>query len=143
MRFVVFVVLATLCNFDARAEEPRAAAQEAIQAFIGAVASADPVAVEAVLAPEFQIMRAGGVGYDRQAYLTEGLPVVTLAAWEVEDLSATATGDLLVALYYLVIDETIDGQRVAKRAPRLTVFRRDAEHWRVVAHANFAAQAAQ
>ena len=40
--------------------------------------------------------------------------------------------------YLLVIDETIDGQSVAKSAPRLTVFRKIDGQWKVVSHANFA-----
>jgi ketosteroid isomerase-like protein len=51
---------------------------------------------------------------------------------------ATASGDLLIARYQLVIQETIDGTPIAQRAPRLTVFRRDGDRWLVVAHANFA-----
>ena len=59
--------------------------------------------------------------------------------WHQEDLVATAADGLMVARYVLVVDETLDGRTLTRRAPRLTVFRRDGDRWLVVAHANFAA----
>ena len=88
---------------------------------MGAVASADVDGLKAILAPEFQLLRATGVGYDREGYIASGLP--TIKEWQVEDLVATASDELLVARYELVVDETIEGVPVARRAPRLTVFR--------------------
>lgn len=114
-----------------------AAAHQAVTAFVGAVSSADVAALQAILAPEFQIMRANGVGYDREGYIASELP--TIGEWRHEDLVATAAGDLLVARYELVADGTLDSTPMVRRAPRLTVFRRDGDRWLVVAHANFAA----
>jgi hypothetical protein len=60
-RFVVaMTVVGGLITFNAAAEEDAtmAAARQAVRAFTEAVASADVDAVEAILAPEFQIMRA-------------------------------------------------------------------------------------
>lgn len=120
------------------AEPPSEAAQVALTAFTEAVASGDSVVVAEVLAPEFQILRANGVGYDRAGYLASDLPAIDpSSAWSHEDVVATAEGDILVVRYQLVIDETIDGEPVTRRAPRLTVFRRDGDAWLVVAHANF------
>lgn len=44
-------------------------ARQAILAWLGALASHDPAAVAKVLAPEFQILRSDGSGYDSQGYL--------------------------------------------------------------------------
>jgi ketosteroid isomerase-like protein len=127
-----------LATYNAAADESTAVAEarEAIAAFVGAVASADVNGLKAILAPEFQLLRATGVGYDHEGYIASELP--TIQEWQVEDLIATASDELLVARYHLVVDETIEGVPVAQRAPRLTVFRREGDTWLVVAHASFA-----
>lgn len=53
-----------------------AEAREAIAAFVGAVASAVD-GLKAILAPEFQLLRATGVGYDREGYIESELPTDT------------------------------------------------------------------
>jgi ketosteroid isomerase-like protein len=55
-----------------------------------------------------------------------------------DDVVATADGDVMVVRYLLVISETIDGEPVTRQAPRLTVFRQQDGRWLVAAHANFA-----
>lgn len=113
-------------------------ARAAVTAFIKAVADG-PAAVTTVLAPEFQILRSNGVAYDREGYINRGAGTVHAAPdFAVEDMVATAAGDVMVARYQLVIDETIEGKRVTKRAPRLTVFRKIEGQWMVTSHANFA-----
>ena len=113
--------------------------ETAVRHFLDAVASADAEILAAVLAPEFQIMRANGAGYTRAEYLTESFPSVRIAGTPViEELVATRDGDLLVTRYKLAIEEEIEGQHVSHLAPRLTVFRRVGSGWLVVAHANFA-----
>jgi ketosteroid isomerase-like protein len=141
-RFMVaMAVVGGLITFNAAGEEEATmdAARRAVTAFAEAVVSADVDAVEAILAPEFQLLRANGVGYDRKGYLASELPAIDKSfEWRLEDVVATASGDLLVVRYWLVINQTIDGTPTAQRAPRLTVFRRDGDRWLVVAHANFA-----
>jgi len=90
-----------------------------------------------VLAPEFQMMRADGSGYDKKGYLGSALPKVA-AIPEFSKSSITEKGDVLVARYFVTVNETRDGKKVQAHAPRLTVFRRDAGKWLVVAHGNFA-----
>jgi ketosteroid isomerase-like protein len=135
---LAMAVVGGLIAFNAAAEEgsTMTAAHQAVKVFVETVASGDVGALEAILAPEFQILRANGVGYDRKGYLASELPAID--KWRLEDVVATASGDLLVVRYWLVINQTIDGTPTAQRAPRLTVFRRDGDRWLVVAHANFA-----
>jgi len=91
-----------------------------------------------MLAPEFQIMRANGAGFDRNGYLNKGVGKITgRPDFSHEDIIATQHGDIMVVRYFLRIDEVIEGQPVKKRAPRLTVFRKVDGRWNVVAHANF------
>jgi ketosteroid isomerase-like protein len=143
-RFMVaMAVVGGIITFNAAGEEEATmdAARQAVTAFAEAVVSADVDAVEAILAPEFQIQRANGVGNDREGYLASELPAIAGSfGWRLEDVVATASGDLLVVRYWLVINETIDGTPVARRAPRLTVFRSNGDRWLVVAHANFAGE---
>jgi ketosteroid isomerase-like protein len=107
------------------------------QAWWGALVTGTVAAVDAVLAPEFQIMRADGSSYDKEDYLGSRLPVV-VAIPEFSQMVVTAHEDLLVTRYYVSVQETRDGQTVEAHAPRLTVFRKDGDTWLVSAHANFA-----
>ena len=111
--------------------------QEAVAMWIDAVTSGDPAVIGAMLAPDFQIVRADGSVYDRAGYLKSDLPVITSAP-VVKDLVVTGEGDTLVTSYVLTISQTRDGKAVELRAPRLTVFRKSGETWQVVAHGNFA-----
>jgi hypothetical protein len=107
------------------------------QAWWGALVEGTVPAIDAVLAPEFQIMRADGSSYDKQDYLASNLPDVA-AIPEFSQMVVTAHDSLLVTRYYVTVNETRDGQVVQAHAPRLTVFRKDGDRWLVSAHANFA-----
>ncbi len=77
-----------------------------------------------MLAPEYQIMRSNGVGYDRDEYLTKELGKLSIKpVFAHEDIVATLVDNMMVVRDILEVDETIDGRVVSKRAPRLTVFR--------------------
>lgn len=111
-------------------------AHDAIMAFLDAVASG-PEAVEKVLAPEYQIMRSNGVGYDHDGYLAS-VGDVDLSDFSADRIVATSDGDVMVTRYLLTTDETIGGTTTGTGAPRLTVFRKIDGEWKVSAHANFA-----
>lgn len=107
------------------------------QAWWGALVEGSVAAVDAVLAPEFQIQRENGTGYDKAGYLASSLPEVA-GMPEFSGMVVTAHGDHLVTRYFVTSNEIIDGGQVEHHAPRLTVFRKDGDAWLVVAHANFA-----
>jgi hypothetical protein len=116
------------------AEEGRAA----VSAFVMGVHNG-PEAVAPLLAPEYQIMRANGVGYDRTGYVDHGVGTVKSGPeFSLDELVATQADDVMVVRYMLTVDETIEGKTVTKRAPRLTVFRKIDGQWKVAAHGNFA-----
>ena len=103
---------------------------------------AGPKSLAPMLAPEFQIMRSNGSGYDRQEYLSRSVGTIKAAPatdYNHEDIVATQHGDLMVVRYTLRIDLVIEGKQIKKRAPRLTVFRKVEGNWKVVAHSNFGA----
>jgi ketosteroid isomerase-like protein len=115
-----------------------ALAKPAIDAWLEAVFKRDPALLDAVLAPEFQILRADGTAHDKAGYLASALPVIEEMP-QVEDLAVTGTPDLLVTRYLLIAKQTRDGVAVQITAPRLSVFRKDGDRYVIVAHANFAA----
>jgi ketosteroid isomerase-like protein len=111
-------------------------ARSAIMAWLDALQTGDSSAVEAVLAPEFQILRSDGTGHDRTSYLTD-LPKQTSKP-EISQLAFGSNGDAIVTRYMLRIEQTINNKPVQASAPRLSVFRRGGSGWLIVAHANFA-----
>ena len=114
----------------------QAEAKEAILAWLAALATHDPATVGKVLAPEFQIMRSDGSGFDARNYLTN-LPRLS-GKPEILKLAVGSEGDLLVARYQLKLALKIGDKKVQSLAPRLSVFRRNGAGWLIVAHANFA-----
>lgn len=132
-----FVVATTLGIASPAFADAAADADVAVKGWLEAVSSPDEAVLGAALAPEFQILRSDGRGYDRSDYLATGRsrqerPPVA------HDLIATEAGGVLVVRYQLDVEQTIDGGTVTGTAPRLTVFRKDGDRWLVVAHANFA-----
>jgi len=140
--FRTAVLAAALCTaaFPAVADDRNTHdARAALIAYTEATL-AGPDVLAPMLAPEYQIMRANGVGFDRDGYLGRGVGGVKgRPDFSHEDIVATRDGDILVVRYFLRINEIIDGTPVKKRAPRLTVFRMIDGKWKVVSHANFGA----
>ena len=137
--FAGFVSLVVMLSAGAAsaADDMTETARGLLVAFTQAVLDG-PKALAPILAPEYQIMRNNGVGYDREGYLNRGAGTVSAQpGFSHEDLVVTADDDILVARYFLTIDETIDGEPVKRCAPRLTVFRKIDAGWKVVAHSNF------
>lgn len=136
---LLMTLVLSAANGAHAAENLTATARAALIAYTKATL-AGPKALAPMLAPEFQIMRTNGVGYDRKGYLGRGVKTIVAApSFSHEDITATRSGDILVVRYWLRIDETIQGKAIKKRAPRLTVFRNIGGAWKVVAHSNFGA----
>ena len=140
-RFQYIAVISTVASLSANmtvsADDMTDTARRLLVQFTEAVL-AGPETLAPILAPEYQIMRTNGVGYDRDGYLNRGAGTVSAQPdFSHEDLVVTAADDVLVVRYFLRIDETIDGKPVKKRAPRLTVFRKIGDVWKVVSHSNF------
>lgn len=113
-------------------------ARTLVASFVEAVI-AGPDKVAPLLAPEYQIMRSNGVGYDRTQYINRGAATVRAQRdYSFDDVVVTAADNIMVVRYFLRIEETIDGKNITRRAPRLTVFRKIGADWKITAHANFA-----
>lgn len=113
------------------------AATMAVEDWARAVASGNPETIRNFLAPEFQILRSDGRGYDRAGYLAGGRSKID-SIIGVRDVIATEYGNHIVVRYVISLKGSADGKTLQSVAPRLTVFRRDRDRWLVVAHANFA-----
>lgn len=111
-------------------------AQAALDGFIDALFSGDSAGIEAILAPEFQVLRGDGKSHDKTGYLT-ALPKYKYRP-RTSDLRGTSHANMLVVTYMIESDQTIENEPVAHLAPRLTVFRREGDVWLVVSHSNFA-----
>ena len=143
MRFVTTSVLlaasTVLAGPAAASEDLTGTARTALRAFIEAVRGG-PDALAPLLAPEYQIMRANGTGFDRDGYLGRGVGAVSIEPdFSYEDVVVTAHDGVMVVRYLMRVKETVDGEPVKHLAPRLTVFRQIDGRWKVVAHANFGA----
>ena len=124
----------------AQAEVSEAGALEALDPWADALFTGDPAVVDKVLAEEFQILRSNGGGHDKASYL-KALPKQT-ARSKFSDIIATGNGETLVIRYKIETEQTIDGTPVNGISPRLSVFRKEAGRWLMIAHANFAQLAA-
>jgi hypothetical protein len=125
---------------QAQAEVPEAEALQALDPWADALFTGDPAVVDKVLAEEFQILRSNGGGHDKASYL-KALPRQTTRS-KFSDIVATGNGGTLVIRYKIETEQTIDGTPVNGISPRLSVFRKEAGRWLIVAHANFAQLAA-
>ena len=125
---------------QAQAPASEADALEALDPWADALFTGDPAVVDKVLAEEFQILRSNGGGHDKAGYL-KALPKHATRP-RFSDIVATGNGATLVVRYRIETEQTIDGTPVNGVSPRLSVFRREAGRWLMVAHANFAQLAA-
>ena len=114
-----------------------AAPEAVVEAWISTVVTGNEQDVGAILAPEFQLVRGSGNAYTAKEYIAKGLPKITKVL-RVSEHHATTGDSVMVVRYWLNIEETVDGQLLQKKAPRLTVFRKIEGRWYVSAHANFA-----
>src|SRR6188474_2617220 len=112
----------------------KAETEKALNASFTALATGDPEKVRLFLAPEFQVQRSDGKGYDKESYLARSMPKI-LTHPTYRDLVVTRNGDIVVARFMIEIEETINGQKVERESPQLMVFRVTPERWQVVAAA--------
>jgi hypothetical protein len=118
-------------------DDPRAEATALLEGFFTALQQEDVDALDELLAPAFQVVRANGTVQDKPAYLAD-LP--DLGEFSLDSVQATVGEDELVVSYLLTVSESVEGtSQPVGPAPRLSVFEWRDGAWRLVAHANFGA----
>ncbi|MFO1541260.1 MAG: nuclear transport factor 2 family protein [Chloroflexota bacterium] len=111
----------------------------ALAAYYDALMLADgpgkAAALDAVLAPEFQVLRTNGRQLDRAAFIAEPALIHT---WEIRDTLVTAdpSAGVRVVTFTARTDSTIEGVTRTTVAPRIAVLREVDGTWRVAALAN-------
>jgi hypothetical protein len=114
-----------------------AEAQRTLTTIFTALMTGDPEKVRPFLAPEYQVQRSDGKGYDKEAYLALSIPKIE-ALPTFRDLAITRNGDIVVVRLMIEIEETINGKQADRISPQLMVFRITPDGWQVIAAANFA-----
>lgn len=139
-RLLILIYLTTFFSLANADESLDAIAQQQLIAFTEAVLSG-PDELAPFLAPEFQVMRSNGIGYDREEYLQSGIGTLSRDSdYSHEDIRATQHDNVMVVQYKLKIGLSVNGKPLEKLAPRLSVFRKVDNIWKVVAHSNFAVE---
>jgi hypothetical protein len=117
-------------------DDPTATGTELVQHYTDLVAAGDVDALEAFLAPGFQIVRANGDHYERDEYLALGLPTILEAT--IEGVVGTQSGDTLTVFWLVTSTQVVDGvEQPVGPAPRLSTFAWVDGEWQLAAHANF------
>lgn len=147
-RFRPFVTAAVLCaafaaGWALRGEGGGAEAQEDASALAEAELTRFYEALSGrgelgdVLGDAFQIMRTDGTRYDRATYLTRP---PAYSAYEIGDIRAMQSGDVLTATYFTGATGTIEDRGIASEdQPRLAVFTRVDGVWKMQGLANLGA----
>jgi len=140
-RVVVLVAVAAAWVGAAIAADDTAAlegeAQRTLETIFAALMTGDPDKVRPFLAPEYQVQRSDGKGYDKDSYLALSIPKIA-AMPTFRDLAITRNGDIVVVRLMIEIEETINGKVADRVSPQLMVFRITPAGWQVVAASNFA-----
>lgn len=110
-------------------------AEETQNAFFQALQDGDTAALEELLSPAFQLVRADGSALTKSEYLANP---ATMKSFELSDFVTTREGDIIVAKFTGATDEVIDGQEYARApATRFAVMQKDGGTWRILAQVNF------
>ncbi|MDD5723375.1 MAG: nuclear transport factor 2 family protein [Syntrophales bacterium] len=91
--------------------------------------------IEKTIAEGFQsVHQFGSDNREQEIKLIKGL---NLGNYTLSDIKITRNGPVIVATYFVSVEETIKGKRLLKTpAPRLSVFLKTDSGWKWIAHAN-------
>ena len=91
--------------------------------------------IEKTIAEGFQsVHQYGASNREEEIELIKGL---TLGNYTLSDIKITQNESVIVATYFVSVEETIKGKRLPKKPePRLSVFVKTDSGWKWIAHAN-------
>lgn len=95
----------------------------------------DMEVIEKTIAKGFQsVHQYGSNNREQEIKLIKGLK---LGKYTLSNIKITRNGPVIVATYFVSVEETIKGKRLSKKpAPRLSVFLKTDSGWKWIAHAN-------
>ena len=98
----------------------------------------DQDGLRAFLSPAFQLQRADGTGANRNQYIPTIGKTVIIDDFELSEIKATRSGDVLVVRFVAVTKQIINGTLYSKApAPRITTFIFNGRQWKLTSNANF------
>ena len=95
----------------------------------------DMEVIEKTIAKGFQsVHQYGSNNREQEIKLIKGLK---LGKYTLSNIKITRNGPVIVATYFVSVEEIIKGKRLSKKpAPRLSVFLKTDSGWKWIAHAN-------
>ena len=100
-----------------------------------AIKANDIELLDELLAPGFQSVHSDGAR--NRAEEIKLLKSLDIDDYKLSDINITRNGNVMVATYFIAVEETIKGKRLSKvPAPRLSVFLKNKGSWKWLAHAN-------
>jgi uncharacterized protein DUF4440 len=138
----VLAIMLAACNGGQAGSSPvpsfvtaEAAAMPLVTHFFELLKNNDHQGLIDFVSPAFVLQRADGSSADKAEFLDRHAAV---AEYTISSLSATLTGDVLVARYMADVVGDVDGRPYTPGPePRLSVFVWNGSAWQLVAHANF------
>ena len=91
--------------------------------------------IEKTIAEGFQsVHQYGSNNREQEIELIKNLK---LGKYTLSNIKITRNGPVIVATYFVSVEETIEGKQLSKKpAPRLSVFLKNDSGWKWIAHAN-------
>ena len=120
--------------------DPTATGTQLVDRFLSTLkgSTTDTAALSAILAPDFQLVRADGTRANKDSYLADPAEVFN---YEIKNLRAVADtfggAATLTVSFDVAIDEVINGQSITTTSPRLGAFVWSDGEWLLVSWANF------
>ena len=132
---LVYVFINQVCIFAGDAGGDQSPGETLVRELWEDMRQTDMKALEKKIAKGFQSVHQDGAS-NRDEEL-ELLKHLNFDEYILSDIQITQNGPVIVATYFVSVQETIKGQRLSKEpAPRLSVFLNTDSGWQWIAHAN-------
>ena len=128
-----FATLTVLANQEVATE--KCPGEKLLRQLWADIKKPDMEAIEKTIAKGFQSVHQYGSNNREQEI--ELIKDLKLGKYTPSDIKITRNGPVIVATYFVSVEETIKGKRLSKQpAPRLSVFVKTDSGWKWIAHAN-------
>ena len=131
----VYVFINQVCVIAEDARSSQSLGEKLVRQLWGDMKKTDMKVLEKKIADGFQsVHQYGASNREQEIKLLNGLK---LGEYILSDIQITQNGPVIVATYFVSVEETIKGKRLSKEpAPRLSVFLKTDSDWQWIAHAN-------